>query len=679
MKASVAGRLRNTNLPKSNALLPLFEAVMNAFQAIEEAEPALHRISIYADRLRLLEEEKLGPITGFNITDTGIGFTDVNYDSFQTVDSPYKAGRGGKGLGRFLWLKAFSRVEIESHYRLPAEAGLMCRKFSFVSTDEEVSCVPTSSSRTAPATTVQLINLRTPYDDQCPKQLDAIARQFIGHFLPLFLDPNGPELALSDEFEKIDLRKFFRENFHSAASKREFSVQGEKFSLIGFHLTGVLAEQHSITYAAHYREVISERLAKFLPNLKMKLHDSNGDAFCYLALIQSDYLDNKVNNERTDFSIPREAMRGEKVDADDGDNDISDLLSDEISLRLIRDEALKIVADELKPFIEEINSQKEAAVLNFIDEDGPQYRFLMRYKDEFIDQIPPNPTKSELDTALHRQLYHRQVALKQEGARILSEAEHFDNPSDYYVRFNSFMERYNELGKTALAQYVVHRRVILDLFEKALVQDPETGKYSLERTVHSLVFPMRTTSGDVPFEQQNLWIIDERLTFHSFLTSDQPLADNPLLMTESESRPDILIFNRALAFSEDGQPLTSMVIIEFKRPDRDNYRDEDPVTQVYRLVREIREGHKKDFQGREVRPLTKDIPAYCYIICDLTKPLEIRLQNMGATPTPDNLGYYGFNPTLSAYYEVISYQKLLADAKKRNRILFDKLNIPVSR
>ena len=68
--------------------------------------------------------------------------------------------------------------------------------------------------------------------------------------------------------------------------------------------------------------------------------------------------------------------------------------------------------------------------------------------------------------------------------------------------------------------------------------------------------------------------------------------------------------------------------------------------------------------------------AYCYVVADLTEALEIRLQNMGATKTPDNMGYYGFNPTLNAYYEVISYAKVLADAKKRNRVLFDKLGLP---
>lgn len=71
------------------------------------------------------------------------------------------------------------------------------------------------------------------------------------------------------------------------------------------------------------------------------------------------------------------------------------------------------------------------------------------------------------------------------------------------------------------------------------------------------------------------------------------------------------------------------------------------------------------------------IPAYAYVICDTTKEIEIIAQNKGFLATPDNLGYYGYNPSLQTYVEVISYTKLLRDAKKRNRILFDKLNLPL--
>src|ERR1700736_204530 len=131
MKASIAGRIRNTHLPKVKALLPLFEAVMNSFQAIEEAGGPGHYVRIIAERQGNLDDEKPGPVEAFSVVDSGVGFTDRNFDSFETVDSPYKASRGGKGLGRFLWLKAFTRVEIESHYTATSSIRLSHRTFAF--------------------------------------------------------------------------------------------------------------------------------------------------------------------------------------------------------------------------------------------------------------------------------------------------------------------------------------------------------------------------------------------------------------------------------------------------------------------------------------------------------------------------------------------------------------------
>lgn len=674
MKASVAGRVRNTLLPRTKPLLPVFEAVINAFQAVEETGRANgHMIRIDATRQRTLDDFRHAPFDAFSVSDTGVGFTDGNYESFNTVDSPYKVRRGGKGLGRFVWLKAFERVEIDSHYRNGADSGLLNRRFAFVASDDEQPCKVVPSAQSAPQTIVRLTGFRSPYREECPRGLDAIAQRLVGHFLPLFLDPNAPSIVLADESEEIDLKAFFNEHFQAPASRHEFKIGGRDFTLHGFRLHSAAVDHHELVYGAHYREVITERLAKFLPNLKNKLADAEQKNFTYLAFVQGGYLDEKVNAERTDFSIPREAAP-ESPDAAGGDA-AADLFAGEISLKVIRDAALAAVTEDLKPHLDEINSAKEAALSSYIAEDAPQYRPLMKYKDEFIDQITPGASKAELETALHRQLYQRQVRLKQEGRRILDEAENVQNPQEFYERFDRFVSDENEIGKTALAQYVVHRRVILDLLEKALSLDPDTGKYALEKTVHSLVFPMKVTSDDVPFEQQNLWIIDERLTFHSYLSSDTPLDKSAILQNDSQSRPDILIFDRPLPFGEDSQPLASVIVIEFKKPDLSRVRDEDPISQAYRMIREIRDGKMKDKSGRYIRPANENIPAYCYIICDLTPPVEIRIQNMGARRTPDNLGYYGFNESLNAYYEIISYTKVVADAKKRNRILFEKLNL----
>jgi hypothetical protein len=171
MKASIHGRVSHTNLPKGKALLPLFEAVVNAHQAIEEAGGINHSIRIAAERQGNLDDDKPGPIEAFTVTDTGIGFTAANFESFNTVDSLYKATLGGKGLGRFLWLRAFQRVEIDSHYHELHTDGLLHRSFNFIDSDDEIVAPPTASDHTTPLTRVRLVGYRQPYLDECPRSL----------------------------------------------------------------------------------------------------------------------------------------------------------------------------------------------------------------------------------------------------------------------------------------------------------------------------------------------------------------------------------------------------------------------------------------------------------------------------------------------------------------------------
>jgi hypothetical protein len=184
MKASVAGRVRNTVLSGTKPLLPVFEAVINSFHAIEEAASKNgHAIHIRATRERTLDDSRPAAFEAFSVSDTGIGFTDTNYESFNTVDSPYKVAYGGKGLGRFLWLKAFERVEVDSHYRKGVGSGLLRRRFAFIASDDDQPCKVTRSKLTAPRTIVRLIGFRAPYRDECPRDLHAIAHRLAAQAL----------------------------------------------------------------------------------------------------------------------------------------------------------------------------------------------------------------------------------------------------------------------------------------------------------------------------------------------------------------------------------------------------------------------------------------------------------------------------------------------------------------
>ena len=60
----------------------------------------------------------------------------------------------------------------------------------------------------------------------------------------------------------------------------------------------------------------------------------------------------------------------------------------------------------------------------------------------------------------------------------------------------------------------------------------------------------------------------------------------------------------------------------------------------------------------------------------MTDSLKEDAKFSGLRITPDGEGYFGYIPDPGAYIEVISFDKLLRDAKERNQILFDKLFTP---
>lgn len=87
-------------------------------------------------------------------------------------------------------------------------------------------------------------------------------------------------------------------------------------------------------------------------------------------------------------------------------------------------------------------------------------------------------------------------------------------------------------------------------------------------------------------------------------------------------------------------------------------------------------GKERDKEGRfiHVSPTTA---FYAYLVCDFEtdSDFEKAAKSKGMTKTPDGLGYFGFNPNYNTYLELMSFSKLLNDAKQRNRIFFQRLGI----
>lgn len=103
---------------KTTSLTPVIEAVCNSIDAIG-TERTDGVIDIIVKRtgqrsLNLDNTNTLSDIVSIDIIDNGIGFTEENKDSFDTYRSGFKMSKGGKGFGRFMYLKYFNNVSIES-------------------------------------------------------------------------------------------------------------------------------------------------------------------------------------------------------------------------------------------------------------------------------------------------------------------------------------------------------------------------------------------------------------------------------------------------------------------------------------------------------------------------------------------------------------------------------------
>lgn len=185
---------------------------------------------------------------------------------------------------------------------------------------------------------------------------------------------------------------------------------------------------------------------------------------------------------------------------------------------------------------------------------------------------------------------------------------------------------------------------------------------------------MGLSSKDIFFEQQNLWIIDERLCYHTLLTSDKKLNSVQGLKGTSAKEPDIFAFfyDTPVGVAEsDNLPSGGVIIIEFKRPGRDDY-DKDPADQIIQRFREISDGNVNDIEGRQINPANLRYTGY--LIADLKPSLHKQVYGRYHR-TADNEGYFFNLAAGNGCIEIISYDKLVKDAGRRNRILFDKLGL----
>lgn len=674
MKTNLNGRLRNTSLPVSHGLMPLFEAVVNSIHSIEESQESLTggkiRIEVVRSSQTSLDlkdrKETVEKIIGFKITDNGVGFNDTNLKSFETLDTDHKVDKGCRGVGRLLWLKAFKQVKVRSVYS--GEDGLEGRTFTFDAKSGLNNLTDFHDGCDIKETTVELQDFSDTYRAAAPKTLEPISKALLEHCLWYFVrDGGAPSIVVVDGSDEIQLDELYEQYMHEAATSEEISIGDKIFSITHIKFRASSSKNHALSFCAANRLVKEESLSGKMAGMHAKLTDEAGD-FTYSCYVSSPFLDEKVRSERTGFDI-EENVEGLFENQD-------------LSLKKIRNAILPKIKTHLEFALENNIKAGKERVEKFIAEKAPRYRPILNRLEEDDLIVDPNISNKDLDIHLHKQLARLEQKILDKGHSILTPMQN-ENIEDYYKRVREYLDDVSDLKKSDLADYVSHRRVIIDLLESALKRGDD-GKYVTEDIIHELIMPMTKESNDVFPENCNLWLVDEKLAFHDYLASDKPIRSMPITESDSSKEPDILalnVYDNPILVSEnETPPLGSIVVVEIKRPMRNDAQsgeEKDPIEQALGYLQRVRDGKALTPSGRPI-PNPDDIPGYCYVVCDLTESIKKRCNLFSLTLSNDKMGYFGYNPNYKAYIEVISFDKLVDSAKKRNRAFFDKLGLPTN-
>ncbi len=340
-------------------------------------------------------------------------------------------------------------------------------------------------------------------------------------------------------------------------------------------------------------------LDKTLVDLDKNIFDDKG--YYYVGILTGKYLDDNVEMNRTSFDISESSSEGD------------------ISMDDIIAKAKEQVELYLNDYLVEVRDKKNERIRKYISANAPQFGHLLKYMPESINAIKPTLTDAKLDEELYKIKRKFDVELKKENQDILDKIQvGAENLDSYEGKFKEQFEKISEANKAALAEYISHRKIILELLKKG-IKLKDDGKFNKESYIHNLIYPMRRTSDEIGYEVHNLWLIDERLAYCEYISSDIPFDNDP-----KKDRTDILMLDQPVALSDEdntGREFGTIVILELKRPMRDDYgAGDNPIQQLLGYVDKLSTNRMTDKNGRIIR-VGNNTQFYLYAICDLTPKL----------------------------------------------------------
>lgn len=661
MDADLAGRLAKLKDIKSYKE-PLLEAVANSIQAIQQVGQKDGQIEVFIEWLDESKsdivaanggEHPYRKIQNIIIRDNGPGFTEANFQSFLKLDSQYKADEFGcLGVGRLLWLKVFSTVEVNSVY---SEGGKKFQRSFHFSAEKEVSEIVKREVEDGKSisTEIKLKNIRWGFQNKRTVTLDDIAETIFRHFLLLYVMETVPKITVHDNEETREVLTYYQRAYNGEKpDKSSFRICGHEFSLIQQKLkTRPTEKLPTAVYFCAGQRVVSP-CKGIDPRVCNALGAKNGagEPFMYVGLLQGDYLDANVSSTRKQIIFPTVTPEGE----DDG------LPFEPIESQLL-EKVNDLIRAYLKSEFEALTAGSNARLQRFVDDEAPEFKgFVNQFRDELF--VTPNESNHNVYEYLHRRFFESERVQSKKVSDLISVDW---SGQDAEEKIEEIERRMAPYASHDLVRFAAKRKFYLEMLRKA-TQLKDDGKYQREAAVHSLIFPMQSdTAGSEGMTKQNLWLIDDRLAFSHYIASDKRFSAIPITDSESIQRMDLAAL-KLYAVGDSTRP-GELSIIEFKRPGRNDYdSDENPISQVLDYVEELKNGKITAADGTEISN-AKNLPIFCYVIAQFTEKLRRQCRNSNLAHNEISDFYFG--TVQNVYFELMNFNSLLRKAHDRNHAL----------
>lgn len=653
MWGDIVNRVKRLPKPSqaAEALQPVFEAVSNALHAIEDAfGDAMYQTkgSITVTIRNVKSPSDIEII----VDDNGIGLEPPRFKAFCTTDTDYKMERGGKGVGRLLWLDAFQRIKVVSIYK--DNATLFRRSFSFrlephdQITDEIVEEI--TDGTTSTGTSVSFYGLRgTAYQSKFPSQAATVVKHFGSHFFADFILGKSPTIVVDIEgttatFPQEVQKLMIEDRGIATVPTAEFGDLSLASFICNKDASANFDGSHQIHLVANGRTVTTRKIDGLIG---IGRFGPVGD-WVYHGCISGDFLNERVNQERTQFNFDESIIEA-----------------------IVRESAAFVRSNTISEEIKTFDTQRLVTLRDFVN-DYPSFGF--EDTEQLLERTPKNAVKpEEFARALIPFRIRRDKDRNDTIQQIVAQLDGNQAvPADFAEAVRKAATEIKAEEQRQLTEYVLRRKTVLDVMDVLLrrirERDNGTQDFQLEATLHQFICPMKLRGDDpskVEQSDHDLWIIDERLTFQKYFASDVPFSQ--ILGDEkSTKRPDLLIYDRLYGMGAEGEDqLTKVMLVEFKHPGRKDYEERySPMNQISEYITKLKAGEIEDFRNSRVR-IADDCVFYCYVVADIVGKLEIHTN--GWRTTANGRGrIQELSGKFRGMVEVIEWPDLLADARLRN-------------